>query len=149
MLGNIWHRFFGAFYNKSMVTPPRKEVPLRTPEECKVARDLTPEERSLGEWLLKNGEKGADKFLDQLERAKVVALCPCGCASIDFRVEGLPEPVGGLHPLGDFVFGDESTDDLGGVFIFEQNGVLGGIEVYTFCEITPTIFPKPSELRPF
>lgn len=129
-------------------SPPTK-VHLRTPEECKVSRDLTPEERSLGEWLLKNGEKGADKFLDQLERATVVSLCPCGCASIDFKVDGLPEPSGGLHTLGEFMFGDESTQDLGGVFIFEQNGVLGGIEVFTYCEITPTSFPKPSELRQY
>lgn len=130
------------------VAPPTK-VPLRTPEECKVNRDLTPDERSLGEWLLRNGESGADKFLDQLDRATVVALCPCGCASIDFRIEGMSEPVGGLHALGDFMFGDENTNNLGGVFIFEQNGVLGGIEVYTFCDLTPTSLPKPSELRPF
>ena len=138
-----------GIYNQYMKTTAPKGVPLRTPEECKVNRALTSEELSLGEWLLRNGEPGADKFLDQLKHATVVALCPCGCASIDFRVEGMSEPTGGIHPLGEFMFADESTQDLGGVFIFERNGVLGGIEVYTFCEITPTTLPKPSELRPY
>lgn len=40
----------------------------------------------------------------------------------------MPEPSGGLHILGDYVFGKDT--DLGGAFIVERAGVLAGIEVY-------------------
>jgi hypothetical protein len=86
-------------------------------------------------------------FLSQLERARVASRCPCGCASVDFHVEGQPAPSGSLNILGDFVFGEES--DLAGAFVFECNGVLAGLEVYGLAGDAPKDLPLSSALRPF
>lgn len=110
-------------------------------------RPLTDEEYQLASWMLEHGEPEAKKFLSQLAFARVVARCPCGCASIDFEIAGHPNHAGGLHILGDFLYGGET--DLSGVFIFERNGVLAGIEVYGLACDAPKTLPKPRSLRPF
>jgi len=110
-------------------------------------RPLTKAEYELTRWMLEHGKPQGRQFLPALERARVVSRCPCGCASIDFQVEGRPAPTGGLNILGDFVFGGEQ--DLAGVFVFEQNGVLAGLEVYGLAGDAPKELPHSSALRPF
>ena len=112
------------------------------PEE----RPLTAQERALARWMLEHGTPEAPTYLPQLERARVVARCPCGCASVDFAVDGFPMPSGGLRVLGDFLYG--AVGDLRGAFIFEQSGVLAGIEVWGLDVPNPTTLPSPDELRP-
>jgi hypothetical protein len=110
-------------------------------------RPLTSAERELARWMLEHGGPGAAIFLSQLERAAVVSRCPCGCASIDLEVAGMPKPSGGLRILGDYVFGDDP--ELAGAFIFERAGVLAGIEVYGLAGDAPSTLPEPGSLRPF
>ena len=111
-------------------------------------RELTSEERHLVRWMLEHGEADARMFLPQLERAQVLPTrCPCGCASIDFSIEGLPKPEGGLRPIADFVFG--TGGELSGIFVFEQSGVLAGLEVYGLAGDAPRTLPSPDVLRPF
>ncbi len=121
----------------------KTDIPKPIPDE----RPLSKVEYDLARWMLEHGESGGPAFLSQLERARVVTRCPCGCASVDFEVEGLSPPTGGLRILGDFVFGGES--DLAGAFVFERNGVLAGLEVYGLAGDAPTTLPSPSSLRPF
>src|SRR5215212_4477294 len=113
------------------------------PEE----RPLTLAEYQLAQWMLEHGGPAAADFLSQLEHARVISRCPCGCASIDFEVEGQPRPSGGLRVIGDFLCEDGS--DLSGTFIFERNGVLAGIEVYGLAGDAPKTLPEPGALRPF
>jgi hypothetical protein len=111
-------------------------------------RPLTFEEYSLVRWMLEHGDLEAESFLPQLERAEVTSWrCPCGCASINFNIDGLPNPPPGVHVIADFVFGDE--DDLNGIFVFEIAGVLAGLEVYGLTGDAPESLPSQSELRPF
>lgn len=112
-------------------------------------RDLTSEERTLVRWMLEHGEPDAPQFLSQLERAQVLPWrCPCGCASIDFSIDGKPKPAPGpLRPIADFVFG--SSADLSGIFVYEQAGVLAGLEVYGLAGDAPKTLPSPNSLRPF
>ena len=58
-----------------------------------VDRELTGDERFLAEWMLVYGKPEGKTFLDQLDKARVGALCPCGCASINFNIDrqGLSE----------------------------------------------------------
>ena len=111
-------------------------------------RELTSEERQLVRWMLEHGEPDAPQFLPQLERAQVLPTrCACGCASIDFSIDGQPKPMPGpLRPIADFVFG--STADLSGIFVFEQAGVLAGLEVYGLAGDAPKTLPNPDSLRP-
>lgn len=110
-------------------------------------RPLTTEEHELARRMLEQGGPNARAFLPQLDRARVVSRCPCGWASIDLAVDGLPAPTGGIRILGDFLFGND--DDLCGVFIFERSGVLAGIEVYGLAGDAPRTLPAPHALRPF
>src|SRR5205823_3703646 len=92
-------------------------------------RPLTLEETRLIRWMLENGEPEGTALLAQLEKAKATSWrCPCGCASVNLSIEGLAEPSGGLHIVGDFVFGDDAN--LSGIFVFEQKGILAGLEVH-------------------
>ncbi|MBX3415018.1 MAG: hypothetical protein KF708_20210 [Pirellulales bacterium] len=111
-------------------------------------RPLTSEEYELVRWMLENGEPEAARFLPQLEIAEVTPKrCPCGCASIEFQLKGHPLPPPGVHPISDFVFGEEGN--LSGVFVFEKDGVLAGIEVYGLAGSAPTSLPSARELRPW
>jgi hypothetical protein len=97
--------------------------------------------------MLEHGTPAAADFLPQLERAEVVSRCPCGCASVDSEVAGLPKPSGGLRILGDYVFGAEA--EVAGAFIFERAGVLAGLEVYGMAGDAPRTLPSPESLRAF
>ena len=97
--------------------------------------------------MLDHGTTDAAAFLPQLELAKVTAWkCPCGCASINFQIQGYAEAPPGVHILGDFVFGDGNS--TGGAFIFASGGTLSGLEVYSFGDPV-TILPSSSDLREF
>ena len=121
-----------------------------SPEQPRTSdsRPLTRAERELARWMLEHGNPGATAFLPQLEKAQVLnRRCPCGCASFDLEIAGLPIPTGGLRTLGDYVFGDET--ELAGAFIFERDGVLAGVEVYGMTGDAPRELPTPESLRPF
>jgi hypothetical protein len=49
--------------------------------------------------------------------------------------------------LGDFVFG--TGEDLSGIFVFEQGGVLAGVEVYGLAGYAPKTLPFSDALRSF
>ena len=73
-------------------------------------RQLTDHERRLVRWMLQHGGPEALEFLTQLELAEVTPWrCPCGCASINFQIRGKLAPPPGVHPIADFVFGEEET----------------------------------------
>ena len=110
-------------------------------------RALTTEEHLLARWMLEHGIPEAASFLPQLEHVRVVSQCLCGCASIDFALVGSPVPTGGMHVLGDFLFGSKST--LSGAFIFEKGGLLAGLEVYGLAGPAPSVLPTPSALRSY
>ncbi|EYC52809.1 hypothetical protein AZ34_05355 [Hylemonella gracilis str. Niagara R] len=109
-------------------------------------RDLTSEERDLIRWMLENGNKGGRKFLGQLERARVHARCPCGCASIDLTIDGKTPTDFRMHILGDFQWKNEAGN-LFGAFVFEQDGLLGGLDLWSVDGAeTPSAIPRPEQL---
>lgn len=112
-------------------------------------RPLTEHERRLVAWMLQHGEPDALAFLPQLELAQVMPWrCPCGCASINFQIPGMPEAPPGVHPIADFIFGE--GENLSGIFVFESGGILSGLEVYGLADQNaPRSLPEPGRLRPF
>ncbi len=113
----------------------------------RIDRPLSDEERTLTRWILENGTPEGANFLNQLERARVIGHCPCGCATIDFAIDGLENAPPGVHILGDFIFGDNTK--IAGIFVFSSGGILSGLEVYGFESDAPRVLPNPSDLRPF
>ena len=112
-------------------------------------RPLTLQEVALTRWLLEHGESGAARFLDQLARARIVSRCGCGCASVDFAIDGQRAPAGtGMDILADYEWRGPAGE-LFGVFAYAQTDLLGGIEVWSIDgEATPTRLPDTSELTP-
>lgn len=108
-------------------------------------RPLSEAERHLARWMLENGTAEASEFLSQLEAAEVTPWrCPCGCASISFKVRDMPAAPPGVHVLGDFVFHD--GDDIAGIFIYSSNGILSGLEVTGMAGDAPKALPEPRQL---
>ena len=113
-----------------------------------MARLLTFPEKELLRWLLEHGHPEAKAFLPQLEQLSATEWrCPCGCASISFSVLGAPELTGSLHIISDFLF--ENETDLSGIFVYEKQGFLAGLEVYGLGGDAPKVLPSPDALRPF
>ena len=111
-------------------------------------RQLTDHERRLVRWMLEHGSPEAAAFLPQLDEAEVTPWrCTCGCASINFQLRGRPEAPPGVHPIGNFLFGEGDT--LSGIFVYENGGVLSGLEVYGLPGDAPRSLPQPEELRSF
>lgn len=110
-------------------------------------RPLTAAEHTLALWMLENGLPEAQAFIEQLDEAEVTPWrCPCGCASINLRIRGRPAAPPGVHVLGDYLCGP--VDAPAGAFIFESDGVLAGIEVYSLASDAPSTLPYPP-LRQF
>ena len=111
-------------------------------------RPLTSAEQRLARWMLEHGTPQAAAFLPQLELAEVTPWkCPCGCASINFQIQGHPEAPPGVHVLGDYLIGQ--AEHMSGAFIFESGGLLSGLEVYGLAGDAPTVLPSIEDLRPF
>ena len=113
-----------------------------------INRELADHERRLVRWMLEHGSPVATALLPQLELAEVTPWrCPCGCASINFQIRGRPALPPGVHPIADFLFGEE--DQLNGIFVYETDGILKGLEVYGLAGDAPKSLPEPESLRPF
>jgi len=92
-------------------------------------RPLTDEERALLDWLLGHGFPGANELRSQIERLTVAGKCTCGCPTIYFAFD--EEPV---QRKGERVISDHLAEVDGlpvGVMVFETNGVLSSLEVYS------------------
>jgi hypothetical protein len=114
-------------------------------------RPLTVEEMQLIRWLLEHGPVGAETptFLAQLDQARVVSRCPCGCASINFAIAGqLPPPGAGLQVLSDYQWVGNAGAEFG-VFVFAKAGVLSGLEVWSIDGLAAANhLPKIESLKP-
>jgi len=111
-------------------------------------RPLTEDEMRLARWILENGASEACGYIEQLAVAEATDWrCPCGCASFNFKIGALPVAPPGVHILGDYLVGDEST--LAGAFIFESGGILSGVELYGLAGDAPKSIPTPEGLRRF
>ncbi len=109
-------------------------------------RQLTDHERRLVRWMLEHGSPEAAAFLPQLEQAEVIPWkCKCGCASINFQIRGHAEAPPGVHVIADFLFGEGDT--LSGIFVFEMDGILSGLEVYGLADDAPKSLPQHEALR--
>jgi hypothetical protein len=112
-------------------------------------RPLTPEEESLVRWLLEHGAPKAVDFMPQLRRTRVVSRCPCGCASIDFAVDGRQaRPSAGMQVLADFLWQDAEGNRFG-VFVFAKEDMLAGLELWSVDgSATASVLPDVARLEP-
>lgn len=103
-------------------------------------RSLTDKERHLVRWMIEHQVAEPGKYLRELGHAVVASECPCGCASIDFQIEGqTPNCTAGIQIIADYEYGPESLPF--GAFVFTCNDMLAGLEVYSSTD-TPARYRR-------
>lgn len=90
---------------------------------------------------------GRDGLLEQIDTARVVGRCGCGCATVDLEVTGPPvtEAVSSPLPNEANVIGPDGKE-IGGVLVFVKNGKLSTLEVYSYTERPISPLPSVSDL---
>ena len=112
-------------------------------------RPLTTVENDLVKWLLEHGTDEARILLPQLEQARVVSRCSCGCASVEFSIDGTAASVkSGMSIVSDFRW-DSPEGYFFGVFAYARQGLLSGIDLWSIDgRATATTLPSTDQLRP-
>jgi hypothetical protein len=110
-------------------------------------RALSDSESALVLWLLSQGGKKSTRYLSQASQIRVVSRCACGCASLNFDVDG----GGWRSPGGMDILVERRWRDGAGhlfeVFIFCKANTLAGIDVYSVDGLAiPRALPTPQEL---
>lgn len=119
-----------------------------TPSAIEVDRPLTPDESAVVRWLLEHGEGDHSGFLVQLKHARVARLCACGCASIDFSIDGKRPRHLAMRALSDYEWRNDHGH-LCGAFVFEQDGLLAGLDLWSIDgQSTPDAMPPIERLVP-
>jgi hypothetical protein len=112
-------------------------------------RPLTQAETGLVKWLLEHGTEAARELVPQLDRARVVSRCSCGCASVDFSIGGkIASPKSGMSVVSDYRW-DSPEGYLFGVFAYAREGLLSGIDLWSIDgRATANSLPNTNQLRP-
>lgn len=117
--------------------------PNRIPEN----RLLNPEERTLIEWLLANGNPVSAAYLEQLEGLHVVSHCGCGCPTVDLAVgDAQASTTGASQILADFS-GITPDGIQVGVILHARQGKISELEVYSEEGRTSHLLPIITTLK--
>jgi hypothetical protein len=111
-------------------------------------RPLTSKETELLGWLLENGSPQANSFVPQIEKIRAARGCDCGCTSIKLIVdESAPLGASPDRIISD-VLGETDKGNAIGVILFQDDGKLTELEVYSMVEIDGDWgFPALDSLR--
>ena len=112
-------------------------------------RPISSEERAIAEWLLLHSIPTALSFLPQLEGARVIGQCNCGCPTVDLRVADGTRPA---QPQDNLV--GEATGEVNGkmvgVMLRQSGGHLACLEIYDLSDVEhPYGLPELKSLRPW
>ena len=119
-----------------------------TLSKIEVDRPLAPDELAAVRWLLEHGDGDNSAFLEQLKQARVARLCGCGCASIDFSINGKRPQHFAMRVLSDYQWHNKQGH-LYGAFVFEQDGLLAGLDLWSIDgQSTPNTMPPLEQLVP-
>src|SRR4051812_13382793 len=112
-------------------------------------RPLTEAETALVKWLLEHGTDEGRALLPQIDRARVVSRCSCGCASVDLSIDGkTASPKSGMSVVSDFRW-NSPEGYLFGVFAYARERLLSGIDLWSIDgRATASSLPNMNQLRP-
>ena len=113
-------------------------------------RPLTREERTLLEWLMRNGGPDAQRYVSQIPDISVVGRCTCGCPSIDLAVAGnVQRKTAPSCLLADF----EGMTPEGisvGVILHSREGEISELEIYAIPDVKgPFSLPTIESLKTY
>jgi hypothetical protein len=112
-------------------------------------RPLRPEESAALLALLNHADfDGRDSLLAQVDFARVVGYCGCGCATVDLAVDSAAPASSSGSPIPNeaTVLGADG-EPIGGVLVFVRDGYLTSLEVYDYGGVPISPFPPTSRLR--
>jgi hypothetical protein len=119
-----------------------------TLSKIEVDRPLTFDELAVVRWLLEHGDGDNSEFLEQLNQARVICLCGCGCASIDFSIGGKRPQNFVMNTRSDYQWHNHQGH-LFGAFVFVQDGLLAGLDLWSIDgQSTPDVLPPLNRLVP-
>jgi hypothetical protein len=116
---------------------------------AKSPRPLQPEERAALLAILNYADfDGRDALLDQVDAARVVGFCGCGCATVDLAVESEPSTTRVAYPIpNEAVVLDDEGAAIGGVLVFVSEGYLASLEVYDYGGVPINPFPPTERMK--
>lgn len=102
-------------------------------ERLHPSRPLSSEELGLLRWVLEHGGEVAQLFLPQLEGIRAVRWCDCGCPSIQLLTElNAPRAERSIGNIVCDVFGTTPENEKAGILLFQKEGRLDLLEIYSF-----------------
>jgi hypothetical protein len=108
-------------------------------------RPMTDEERTIAEYLLRHaGAPEALAFVPQLDSARVIGRCSCGCPTIDLAI---PPELRVADAPAERLLADASAKVAGktvGAMMFQYEGLLTMLEVYRLEDFSEEPFGLPS-----
>ncbi len=109
-------------------------------------RNLTDEERTLLAWLANSVDESRPGYASQVDTAKVVGHCECGCGSISLGVFGCPTVRPGRRGLLTSYCGHTRDGRYFDVILFARDGYLDYLEIVTYDDQGAIPIPEPSML---
>ena len=95
----------------------------------KLNRPASPQETSLGRWLVDHGEPESAYLSDQIDGLEVVSKCSCGCPTVYFGFNRSPASRKGERLVSDWLA--RMDGELFGVMLFEVDQQISSLEVYS------------------
>jgi hypothetical protein len=118
---------------------------MAVPDQNGYPRPLTADEHDLIEAMLGAVRSGVGRYIGQLESAKVVGGCGCGCPSIDLSTAS---GVADKSPTPVILADAESPEGVSvGVILWARGGCLSGLEVHPWDGSDVIRLPHPETLR--
>ena len=109
-------------------------------------RPLKSEERALLKALVKRSERAHD-YSGQIQRARVVARCGCGCPTVDLDTEGAGRCLVGPSTIIANGRGRDKAGVLVEVILHVREGKLSELEVYAAEGVSQCDLPMPEGLE--
>ena len=113
-------------------------------------RELNDDEKDLVLLMLENGENRAKEYIQELRNISVASKCRCGCASINFALNGIEvSRKGGIDVIADFRYKTKNGNECG-AYLFLSDEHLAGLDLWSMDgnEI-PKYIPNKSELKKY
>lgn len=97
--------------------------------------------------MIEQGSSDTEKYLGQLDQARVISQCDCGCASFNLQIGNHPaDSTAGMEIISDYIVWN-GRESIGGVFVYLQDGMLSGLEAHRWLD-KPLALPNPEMLIP-
>jgi hypothetical protein len=122
--------------------------PVHRPSTVVEDRPLNPAEAEFIRWLLAHGNDRSRQFLSQVDQARVVSRCGCGCASIDLSIDGVTHyPKVGMEILSEHRW--VAVDGEFEVYAYACGNLLAGIDLWAVWGEHPASYlPSTALLKP-